>query len=198
MPELFFPQSLRLPFLFIEEVSSQGHTTTYDLLVFDEFHEPEGESTIIGATEAGTAFANTLLKTLDGQQCRLDSKYARVFTKTTNVPIIMIANNMPRCLSKEGPFQERFMRLRFQSNLWELKEERVIATLWGCIKRRVNQIIQLQRDNMQLPNLKYNAEMKSIEMKWKSRIDENYQAGMDATSYRWRYRSAKPHLLPIR
>ena len=50
----------------------------------------------LGAMEAGTAFANTLLKVLDGQQCRLDSSKV---TKV-NVPIVMIANYIPQ---RKGP-----------------------------------------------------------------------------------------------
>lgn len=52
------------------------------------------------ATETGTPFANTLFKMLDDQECRLDSKYARVFTKKKNIPIIMImiANEIRKCL----------------------------------------------------------------------------------------------------
>lgn len=53
-------------------------------------------NSIIGAMEAGTAFANTLLKVLDGQQCRLDSSKV---TKV-NVPIVMIANYIPQ---RKGP-----------------------------------------------------------------------------------------------
>lgn len=34
------------------------------------------------------------------------------------------------------PFQERFIRLRFRNQIEELEEERIIATLWGCIERR--------------------------------------------------------------
>ena len=51
----------------------------YDLWVFDEFHEPDSQSSIIGATQEGRAYANTMLKILDGQECRLDLKYSRIF-----------------------------------------------------------------------------------------------------------------------
>lgn len=114
-----------------------GANDYYDLWVFDEFHEPSEDSGIHGATEEGTTFANTILKVLDGQECRLDSKYARIFTKRKNVPIIMIANSLPSAMLKHGPFRARFLRLCFQSNLRNLNEERIIATLWGCCKRRI-------------------------------------------------------------
>jgi len=49
------------------------------------------------------AYADTILKILDRQKCRLDSKYARVFTKKRNVPIVMIANGLPNVVTKMGP-----------------------------------------------------------------------------------------------
>jgi hypothetical protein len=48
----------------------------YDLWVFDEFHEPEEKSALFASTETGSTYSNTLLKMLDGQECRLDSKYS--------------------------------------------------------------------------------------------------------------------------
>ena len=64
------------------------------IMIFDEFTETEGS---YYTQETGTPFANTLLRMLDGQECRLDSKYGKVFTKKRNVPIVMIANQIPRC-----------------------------------------------------------------------------------------------------
>lgn len=52
-------------------------TGAYDLLVFDEFHEPEEYGVITSAIETGTAYANTLLKVLEGQETRIDTKYGR-------------------------------------------------------------------------------------------------------------------------
>lgn len=93
-----------------------------DLWLFDEFHDVGQESSLVGATETGTVFANTLLKVFFGQQCRLDSKYGRVFTKEKNVPIIMRANKIPSSMQKRGPLQERKrLRLRFSTNLDDLK-----------------------------------------------------------------------------
>lgn len=70
-----------------------------------------------------------MLKVLDGQECLLDSKYARVFTKKRNVPMIVVANQQPGSLRNTGPIRERFMRLRFFSNRPNLEEERVIANI---------------------------------------------------------------------
>lgn len=73
-----------------------------DLWVYDEFRAPGGDS---GADEQA-GFINSLLCVLDGQQTRLDAKYSRVLNKTRNVPIIfiLIANELPRELQKDGPF----------------------------------------------------------------------------------------------
>lgn len=97
-----------------------GAHNFYDLWVFDKFHEPDQTSGLMSSTESGTAYANTLLKVLDRQTTRLDSKYQRVFTKRGNVPIIMIANKLPASCQEEGPFQERLMLLYFSTNLEEL------------------------------------------------------------------------------
>lgn len=102
--------------------------------MFDEFHEPEGQGPY-GGMELGSPLYNTLLRVLDGQPCQLDSKYSRVFTKTKNVPIVMIANVLPRCM--KGPFQERLTLLQFRKKLMNLKQERVVLTLWGCMVRRI-------------------------------------------------------------
>lgn len=90
-------------------------------------------------TEKGTAFANIILKIIDGQLCTLDAKYTRMFTKSKNVPIVMIANELLESLEKPGPMQERFMCMRFNSRIPNLEEPRIIATLWGCIRRRAIQ-----------------------------------------------------------
>lgn len=113
-----------------------GAHNYFDLWVFDEFHQPDDNSSLFSCTETGSAYANTLLKMLDGQECRLDSKYSRIFTKRTNVPIVMIANQLPSTFHKGGPFRERFLTIKSQHTVEDLKEERIIATLWGCILRR--------------------------------------------------------------
>lgn len=58
------------------------------------------------------------------------------------------------------------MRLRFNSNLSNIKEEQVIATLWGCLLRRIRQSIDIELLNRGaltaevVRNIKYNkAEM---------------------------------------
>jgi hypothetical protein len=92
----------------------------------------------MGAAEAGTSvFNNNLLKILDGQECRVESKDSTLFQKTRNVPIVMIGNKLPNCIKENGPFRARFHRMPFFTNIYDLREERVIATLNGCIRRRL-------------------------------------------------------------
>lgn len=67
----------------------------------------------------------------------------------------MIANKLPQGMKGEGPFRERFIRLQFSTHIEDLEEERVIATLWGCVKRRLNQI-EANVDSAKGINLHYN------------------------------------------
>lgn len=61
----------------------------YDLWVFDEFPIVEDVNMRSGFGQGMTSSANnTLLRILDGQECRLDTKYGHVFTKRKNVPIV--------------------------------------------------------------------------------------------------------------
>lgn len=136
----FLAKALRIYFVSSRINDFTGADDFYDLWIFDEFHSSEGE---IDNAQVDTQQQNTLLKVLDGQECRLDSKYRDLFHKQRNAPIIMIANRMPWNVKKPGPMQERFMRLRFTSNIPMLQEERIIATLWGCLYRRINQHLAL-------------------------------------------------------
>ncbi|RZS17409.1 hypothetical protein BHM03_00049548, partial [Ensete ventricosum] len=100
----------------------------------------EDENNAVGKNQqAMAAENNTLLRVLDGQKCRLDAKYGRVFLNKRNVPVITITNKPPRSIRIKGPFHERFIRLRFKSVVKRLQKNRVIATLYGCIMRRLQQ-----------------------------------------------------------
>lgn len=149
-------QVLRIYFASSRKGDFAGADNLYDLWLFDEFHEPEESSYYGVATDTGTAFANTLLKVLDGQECRLDSKYSKIFTKKCHVPIVMIGNTLPKGIKTKGPLQERFIRLRFANVIEHLDESRLIATLWGCIKRRVERQLSLERTTKNEFLLKYN------------------------------------------
>ena len=66
-------------------------------------------------------------------------KYSRVFRKNKNVPIIIISNSITPKARRYGPFQASFMRLKFVTSICDLdlSEDRLIATLRGCILRRL-------------------------------------------------------------
>ncbi|KAL6969154.1 hypothetical protein U1Q18_041078 [Sarracenia purpurea var. burkii] len=76
----------------------------------------------------------------------------------------------------QGPFRARFYRLRFESSLEDCKEERIIATLWGAMQRRIcSSPYALFKKIPKSGNIKYNdcegillpAEFQSIENCWK-------------------------------
>ena len=63
----------------------------------------------------------------------------RIFHKKGNPPLVVVATSLEA--SADGidpnPFRSRFIRLRFSSQIPDLDEGRLIATLWGCVRRRV-------------------------------------------------------------
>jgi len=97
----------------------------YDLWLFDEFHLVEDSSV---SSDVGhglmSSTNNTLLRVLDGQQCWLDTKDGRLFNKRKNVSVVTIMSNPVRSFREQGPFHERFMRLKFHSRLPQLREDR--------------------------------------------------------------------------
>lgn len=111
----------------------------FDLWVLDEFKEPVKDSFTNALTEEGQGYINTLLRILDGQEVKLDAKYQAVFTKRNNVPIICATNQLGTELSRAGPLNERFIFTVFNTRIQDLQTERIIATLYGCILRRVEQ-----------------------------------------------------------
>ncbi|KAI9102311.1 hypothetical protein K1719_023513 [Acacia pycnantha] len=134
-----------------------GADDYYDLWVYDEFHQPD-DSSSFGPSDSSISASNTLLKVFDGQECRLDAKYSRMFRKKRNVPIILVSNRIASMARHPGPFQARFMRFRFFTNLCNIEEARLIATLRGCILRRLG-LESLPRKSSELPNfpLSYNS-----------------------------------------
>ena len=50
-----------------------GADDFYDLWVYDEFHQLD-DSSLYGSSDSSNASNNTLLKVLDGQECRLDAR----------------------------------------------------------------------------------------------------------------------------
>lgn len=80
-----------------------------------------------------------MLKLLDSQECKLHSKYSRVVKKKRNVPLILLANELPRSIMDKRTFGERFLRERAFTNMEDMREEIIIATLYGCMERRIKQ-----------------------------------------------------------
>ena len=66
-----------------------------------------------------------------------EPKDSRGFHKKANVPIVMIANKLQVSMRDQEPFRARYIRMRISSNIHDLDEGRIIARLWGCIRRRV-------------------------------------------------------------
>ena len=140
----------------------------YDLWLFDEFNIVEGDGVQAGIGKALIAVANnTLLKVLHGQICGLDAKYGRMLHIKNNVTVVTITNNPPVSLRTRGPLNERFMRLRFKTRIQQLKAERVIATLWGCMQRRLLQM-QVSWEQAKSIPIAYNDEEATIRMQIKN------------------------------
>jgi len=82
----------------------------YDMWVFDEFQR-RGRY-ITSAAETGTAYANTLLKVLFGQEYRVDFKYGRLFGKlSTERKISNLPNPLPEPILGEA---SRVCQARFE------------------------------------------------------------------------------------
>ncbi|TXG46227.1 hypothetical protein EZV62_028258 [Acer yangbiense] len=132
----FLSKVLRVYFGSSRRNDFTGADNYYDLWVFDQFHKPHfyGYSNSEPSGDSVLDYDMTLaLRT-------------RFFGSLTD------GNARP------GPLQERFLRLPFRSNLYELREERVISTLWGCFLRRICRNISLQSGPMSsYIDLDYNA-----------------------------------------
>lgn len=137
-------KTLRIYFVGTRMNDFSGADDHYDMWVFDEYtsNEKRGVTGQVDYSEAASTYNRTILRILDGQECRLDAKYSEIFRKTLNIPIILIANEIPQQCQHYGPLQERLMRLRFYTRIQNLDEERIIKTLMGCIGRRIYQKMQ--------------------------------------------------------
>lgn len=153
-------KALRIYFVGVRMNDFAGADDYYDLWVFDEFqnHERVGAMGEQLYSENANLFNNTMLRVLDGQECRLDAKYGEVLKKTRNVPIVLIANNIPSQIRRYGPMQERVMRLRFSYRIPKIEEDRLILTLKGCILRRIQKEPTHKDNQTQEIDLQYNQE----------------------------------------
>jgi hypothetical protein len=95
-----------------------------------------------------------VLKILDGRPFWLDSEGARPFHKRAKVPVVMIGReHSPICFKEKGPlnlWKDRFISLRIVSNVCNLREERLVATFYGCIRRRLSRIIDSHNIDMKI------------------------------------------------
>jgi len=87
----------------------------------------------------------------------------------------MIANELPECVAANGPFHERFMVLHFRERVNDLQEERVVATLWGCIQRRMERMNLEKGSNPQV-KMKFNDDVLRIKYKKGSEDRTNHRA----------------------
>lgn len=76
-----------------------------DLWLFEKVQEPQTESKEMSSTEGKKDFEERLVQLFDGQMSTLESKSSTDSTKRTNVPIVMIGNEIPKCIRKKGPLQ---------------------------------------------------------------------------------------------
>lgn len=151
---------LRIYFASSRSNDFAGADDYYDMWVYDEFHQSE-TSSMYGHSSYITAGDNTMLKVLDGQECRLDAKYSQIFTKKKNIPIVIISNEIVPRARSYGAFQARFFRLKFVTRLFGLDESRLIATLKGCILRRLG-IDDLSKVTVNSTPLFYNEDRAQI------------------------------------
>lgn len=112
----FFPR--QLGFASSGQTDFTGAHDHSDLWLFDDFDQTEAESGAPAPTELSSS-AKSLLKILSGKECRLFSKDARIFHKKRNVPVVLIANQLP--LPRSINIPERFILMHFQQHIHELR-----------------------------------------------------------------------------
>jgi len=72
---------------------------------------------------------STFLKVLDDQHCRVNSKYKQILLKTQNVPIVIVASELPDFVKEKGSsLQARLIPLEFQHHTKHLEEDPLLAT----------------------------------------------------------------------
>lgn len=113
-----------------------GAYDDYDLWLFvHEIHDLYGSFHF--DRDLTSSAKQTLFRVLDGKECRLMAGGDRVFTKRRTTPIVWISNNYSLSLKENAPLNERFVHLRCENWVSDLRADRLIATLWGCIRRRL-------------------------------------------------------------
>lgn len=112
-------------------------------MVFENFQLKKEE-------ESG-AYGKSLCQFLDGL-----GKSLNQWKKPKRVPVILFAHSIPKAIRESGPLQKRLIRLPLRNPIEGLSEERLIATLWGCMERRRRAVTQKARQLNQGPEIQYN------------------------------------------
>lgn len=141
---------VRTPQLFILGPPKSGKTSFLDglkevLSVYemssrkDDFSEASNESDlwILDEFEVNSMSPAVLNRVVDGQKCRLDSKYGRIFVKEKNVPIIIASHLYPRYDSRirQKAFDSRVKYTKFKEGEY-LNMDRFIKTLYKSLEAR--------------------------------------------------------------
>ena len=95
--------------------------------------------------EGSEDYVQSLCQVIDGK------KNCHKLDKEQRVPVLLLAQSIPKALRKPGPLQERFIRLPLKNPMEDLSEERLIATLFGCVKRRRSAVPQKANQLNQAP-----------------------------------------------
>lgn len=66
-----------------------------------------------------------------------------------------------RSIRQKGPFHDRFMRWKLKNNIKNFRSERLIATLEGCIHRRLARKLVLWNNARYIP-LQYNEDHATV------------------------------------
>lgn len=111
-----------------QPILSCGLSDNFDLFVLEErdWLDPNGK------------ISRQWLRILDGQGGFLNTS-SGVRKKGINKPTLFLSNEIPKDLREAGPYQSRFIRFLFYTCVDDLDESRIVATLLGCMIRRIKQ-----------------------------------------------------------
>jgi GTPase SAR1 family protein len=124
---LAYKRKLRQPQLLLLGEAGVGKTTFLANLAefLKLYYIPERKDDFSGASldadvwvcdefSSDSMSPRILLKVLDGQPCRLDSKYGILIEKTKNVPIILSTNDYPLFDRRQRAFDTRVLVVTFK------------------------------------------------------------------------------------
>lgn len=123
-----------------------------DLWLFEKVQEPQTESKEMSSTEGKKDFEERLVQLFDGQMSTLESKSSTDSTKRTNVPIVMIGNEIPKCI--RATTINVYQTTLSKSTATTKRRKKNFPR--GCIKRRICQNIEFQMQDKMKTNLSVN------------------------------------------